>query len=349
MKNSCRIFIFIVLFFGFIFSFNSCKKDVIPSLTTGAVSNITENSATFSANISDDGGSDISIRGFVWHTSANPSIESNLGFSENGTESGDFTYNIENLDDETTYFVRAYATNELGTAYGNEVSFTTNERPWNGTPCTDCETVTDIDGNVYRTASIGAQCWLVENLRTTKYNDGNQIPIITDNIEWKNSTSGAMCYYDNESDNEEDYGILYNFYAVETDKLCPEGWHVATDNEWKEMEGYVDSEYGIGNSVWDSEGWRGIDAGIKLKTNYDWLCSPDETGTDDFGFSGLPAGLREGSNGEFQRINEWGLWWSDKNADEINVYRRYLGSHENNIARFPSNPANGHSVRCIKN
>ena len=338
----------LVCIMGMLF-FNACKKEnKIPELSTCSISEITSTTASCSANIINDGGAEVTARGFVWGTAAEPNIENNLGFSTSGTGSGSFSYSLINLSPETQYYVKAYATNEIGTAYSQEVVFTTVATPWNGTPCPDCETVTDIDGNIYRTVLIGNQCWLVENLSTTQYNDGDQIPIITDNTEWQNSTSAAMCYYNNDSENKEEYGILYNFYAVETDKLCPEGWHVATDNEWKELEGFVDSNYPIGDNIWDNEAWRGSDVGKKLKSSTGWLCNPDDTGTDDYGFCGAPAGLREGSNGEFQRVEEWGLWWSAKNADETNVYRRYLGNHENNIARFPSNMANGHSVRCLK-
>ncbi|HNY45148.1 MAG TPA: fibrobacter succinogenes major paralogous domain-containing protein [Bacteroidales bacterium] len=349
MKNICRNIISIFLFFGVVFYLNSCKKEEIPTLKTGEVSNITENSATLSAKVSKDGDSEIIVRGFVWNTTKNPSLEANIGFSENGSGVGDFTHNVEGLMSETTYYVRAYATNEIGTAYGNEVSFTTNAPSWNGTPCTDCETITDIDGNIYRTVKIGTQCWLADNLKTTKYNDGTEIQNVTLNTEWNVLSTGAFCWYNNDANNKENYGALYNYYAVETGKLCPEGWHVATDNEWKELEGFVDSEYKVGNSIWNNESWRGSDVGIRLKASYFWLGGSQQDKSDSHGFSALPGGVRNGDTGGFERLEEWGLWWSSKNDVETNVYRRNLEKNKDNIARFPSNPKSGYSIRCIKN
>ena len=118
------------------------------------------------------------------------------------------------------YYVRAYATNESGTGYGNEISFVSG-------------TVTDVDENIYHIVSIGNQIWMVENLKTTKYNDGSTIPHVTDSTLWEQLTSPAYCWFDNhEMDNKDTYGALYNYYAVETEKLCPKGWHVQTDYEW---------------------------------------------------------------------------------------------------------------------
>lgn len=326
----------------------SCNKNEIPSLTTNAITDITATSACLHGNIISDGGANIIVRGFVWNTVSNPSLDANLAFSENGTTTGEYSFNLDDLNVNTTYYVRAYAKNSVGIAYGKEHVFTTLKE-LNGIPCPDCETVTDIEGNIYHTVLIGSQCWLVENLKTTKFNDAEQITNITNNVDWKNTTIGAFCYYENNIENKDIYGNLYNFYAVETGKLCPQGWHVASDNEWKQLEGFSDSNYKIGNPVWDDEGWRGSDAGKKLKSKLGWLGGSDENYSNEFGFSAKGGGMRTGNIGDFQRIKEWGLWWSDKNNDETNVYRRYMGNHDLNIARFPSNPKDGYSVKCIKN
>ena len=155
--------------------------------------------------------------------------------------------------------------------YSKELSFKTLETPSNIIPCPGCETIEDIDGNIYRTTYVAQLCWLVENLKTTKYNDGSEIDNVTANQEWKSTTSGAYCAYDNDEENIENYGMLYNYYAVESGKLCPTGWHVATDEEWKQLESFVDSEFGPHTDVWDDEGWRGSDAAVKLKSESGWL------------------------------------------------------------------------------
>ncbi|MBL0080210.1 MAG: hypothetical protein IPP53_14210 [Bacteroidetes bacterium] len=109
--------------------------------------------------------------------------------------------------------MRAYATNSIGTAYGSQLVFITS----NTTSL--CGTVTDIDGNVYNTVTIGAQCWMMENLKTTKYNDGTAIPNVTSNTEWGALNTGAWCYYSNDANNNNTYGKLYNWYSVNTGRL----------------------------------------------------------------------------------------------------------------------------------
>jgi uncharacterized protein (TIGR02145 family) len=114
----------------------------------------------------------------------------------------------------------------VGTGYGAQLSFTT--------------AVTDKDGNVYHTVTIGTQTWMVENLKTTKYNDGTAIPFITDNSAWANLTTPGYCWYNNDSTTYKNmYGALYNWYAVSTGNLAPKGWHVATDAEWTTLQNYL--------------------------------------------------------------------------------------------------------------
>jgi uncharacterized protein (TIGR02145 family) len=345
-----KLFVFLSAFFIMLLLFNSCKEEepvkTIPVVTTDSITDITEFTATCNATISDDGGAEITIRGFVWDTTSSPSLETNLGFSENGTGTGSFTNTLTELSHETSYYVIAYATNEIGTAYSEEVEFSTSELTWNGTSCTDCETVTDVDGNVYRTVSVGDQCWLVENLKTTKFNDGADISNVTNNDDWNSLSIAAFAWYDNDITNKDADGAIYNYYAVATDKLCPTGWHVATDNEWKELEGFVDSQYGLGNAEWDAASWRGDDVGVKLKTRYDW--NFEGNGTDDFGFEVYPNGFRDAVSGEFERKNEWGTIWTDKNGTETDNYRREFSVQEDRSARYNCSPRSGYAVRCLK-
>lgn len=328
--------------------FNSCKKEnTIPIISNCSLSEITSSAVTCNATITDDGKTEVTERGFVWNTIASPNLETNLGHSVNGTGSGSFSYNLGGLSSETTYYVKAYAINKMGTAYSEEAVFTTSALAWNGTSCPDCATVTDIEGNVYRTVLIGSQCWLVENLKTTKFNDGTDIPNVVANNEWNSITTAAYSWYENDISNKEPYGALYNYYAVASEKICPSGWHVATDNEWKELEGFVDTQYGVGDSEWNGVALRGHDAGKKLKSRYAW--SHGGNGTDDYGFEVLPNGFRNAVTGEFERKNEWGTVWTNVNNDvEIEHYRREFSGQESAVARFNSSPSSGYSVRCIK-
>ena len=200
----------------------------------------------------------------------------------------------------------------------------------------DDTTVTDIDGNVYNTITIGSQVWLKENLKTTKYNDGAEIPNVTDNTEWGNLTSGAYSWYDNnEATHKNTYGALYNWYTVNTGKLCPNGYHIPSDAESTEI-----SEYLGGTSV----------AGGKLKEigTTHWM-TPNTGATNESSFTALPGGLRSYS-GTFNLITEIGYWWSSTQYESPeSAYSRSLGYDSNTFYRHGSNKKNGHFVRCLKN
>ena len=146
-------------------------------------------------------------------------------------------------------------------------------------------TVVDIDGNVYHTVTIGTQVWMVENLKTTKYNDGTAIPLVTDSAAWDELTTPGYCWYNNDSATYKNpYGALYNWYAVSTGKLAPTGWHVPTDSEWAVLTTYVGNTY-----------YGGLDsAGGALKsTDKTYWLSPNTGATNSSGFSALPGGFRD--------------------------------------------------------
>lgn len=207
------------------------------------------------------------------------------------------------------------------------------------------ETVTDKDGNVYCTVIIGNYLWMVENLKTTSYNNGTKIPNITDSIIWTGLTTGAYCWYHNDDRNAKTYGALYNWYAVNTGKLCPDGWRVPTDKEWKNLEGNADSRFGRDDSVWDMQGGRGQDAGIRLKATSGW--NSDGSGTDKIGFSALPGGERC-SKGRFFVAGRSGFWWSSsENNDSIAWYRNIIYGLDD-IYRNIHPKWMGFSVRCLR-
>lgn len=163
-------------------------------------------------------------------------------------------------------------------------------------------TVTDIDGNTYKTVTIGSQVWMAENLRTTKFNDGTSIPLVSNSIEWQNNKSYGYCWYENNQDKYENvFGVLYNWHTVDVanngnKSVSPAGWHVPTNEDWKILSDYL--------------GGREV-AGGKLKargTKY-WK-SPNVGATNETGFSALPGGFRD-NQGEFFGFGErFGLWWS---------------------------------------
>jgi len=136
-------------------------------------------------------------------------------------------------------------------------------------------TETDYDGNVYHTVTIGTQIWMVENLKTTHYRNGDPIPNVPDNTQWSNLTTSAYCNYNNDANNAKTYGLLYNWYAaINSLNICPVGWHVPSANEWKKLETYM--------------GGVGV-AGGKMKEagTTHWI-SPNTKAGNSSGFSGLP-------------------------------------------------------------
>jgi uncharacterized protein (TIGR02145 family) len=198
--------------------------------------------------------------------------------------------------------------------------------------------VTDVDGNTYKTIQIGTQTWMAENLKTTKYKNGVSIPNITDNAEWANTTNGASCSYDNNAANDCPYGKLYNWYATtNTNGLCPTGWHVPTDAEWSTLTTFLGGE-----SV----------AGGKMKsTGTDYWLTPNQDATNSSGFSGLPGGGRGDFNGSIIFVGRGsirGIWRSTTEVDATNSWNRYLDHNESKITVGYYDKSIGASVRCVK-
>jgi len=306
-----------------------CIKDdtnvAIPTVNTMSATSITSTSAKVSCEITNIGGSSVLERGFYWGTSANPEINGEKLEIENGTGIGIFTSDLSALNPNTTYYIKAYATNSFGIAYSNQVSFSTTGET--------AGTVTDIDGNIYNTIAIGTQVWMVENLKTTRYKDGTNIPHITNDDVWALLTSSGYCWYNNNINNKNTYGALYNWEAVKTGKLAPQGWHVPTDVELIVLANYLGGE---------------DIAGGKLKeTGTSHWASPNTGANNDSKFSALPGGLRF-FNGSFDGINLVGLWWSSSEKDTNDAWYRYLSNEDIRIDRNINGKMAGLSVRCIK-
>lgn len=184
-------------------------------------------------------------------------------------------------------------------------------------PIVNESTVTDADGNVYSTLTIGDFMWLGENLKTTKYNDSTDIPNLIDNNEWGNLSSDAYCWYNNSPGDGIMYGALYNWHAVNTKKLCPTGWHVATDDEWTELV----KDLG-GNDI----------IGDKLKES---------------AFKALLGGLRS-DNGDFSWIGSFGNWWTATETDTDHALYVNVGENTSLFLRADYDKRAGFSVRCVR-
>lgn len=192
--------------------------------------------------------------------------------------------------------------------------------------------VTDIDGNVYGVIKVGSQFWMSENLRTTKYNDGTLISTGLNNTDWAATTGGAYAIYDDNVTNNAIYGKLYNWHAVNTGKLAPAGWHVATTNDWDNLIG----AFGGFNI-----------AGGSLKSTSTLWNSPNTDATNNSGFNGLPGGYR-GTTGGYSTMGNTGYWWS---STERNSTQGNYSNLSKSSAAILSNGATktfGYSVRCVK-
>lgn len=303
----------------------------VATLATNAVTSIMATTAVSGGNITDDGGGNITARGVCWNTNSNPTI-SNFHTS-NGTGTGSFTSSLTGLTSSTTYYVRAYATNSAGTAYGNQVSFRS------GFSCGD-QWTDPRDGKTYQTVQIGNQCWFAENL-----NIGTRINGSSDQTD--NGVIEKYCYDDIES-NCSVYGGLYQWdelmqYTTNESPqgVCPAGWHIPSDNEWKTLEMYL----GMSQEVTELTLWRGTMEGSKLKATSGWYMNGN--GTNESGFTALPSGFR-GTDGQFYYGGNWTDFWSSSQINIDLAWSRALGYSRDNIGRYEDSKKFGFSIRCIK-
>jgi uncharacterized protein (TIGR02145 family) len=308
----------ILSFFIFASLLISCSTQKIPTIVTNSVIEITAKSASSGGTISDDGGADITTRGVCWSVYPDPTISDSKTVVNNNDNP--FSSTITGLNVGSTYHVRAYAINSVGTAYGNDLSFTTK---WE-----------DADRNVYNSVTIGTQTWMTENLKVTKYNDYTPIPNITSISKWPNAKLGAYCWYGNDEALYKDlYGALYNWYAVNSRKLCPKGWHVATGDDWNTLVNYLGGE-----SV----------AGAKLKaTGSELWLSPNTGATNEADFTALPSGMRN-NNGDFTDLGNESIWWSNEIYNITSGYCYTAYYNASNIDRGLNLKSTGLSFRCVK-
>lgn len=205
-----------------------------------------------------------------------------------------------------------------------------------GKPCMDEPFVNDIDGNRYRTIKIGNQCWMLENLRTTRYSDGIVIPEITDNNLWSSYSNGAYCWYNNDSANKNIFGGLYNWHAIENGNLCPYGWFVPGDTEWNILTNYVGGNAFAGGH-------------LKQRGTSIWHF-PNTAATNVYGFTALPGGLRNNINGSFESKKYYGYWWTSTDIDQTQeAWVRLMYYNNSSTFSIYSNKKTGMSIRCIRN
>lgn len=195
------------------------------------------------------------------------------------------------------------------------------------------QTVTDADGNVYTIIEIGSQKWMKENLKTTKYRDGSSIPNLTNDAAWTGSTSGAWCYYENEASNNDPYGKLYNYYAVQDPRnLAPAGWHVATESDINTLISFLGGETVAGGK-------------LKESGTTHWA-TPNTGANNSSGFTAMPGGNRF-NNGSFYQKNSEGSFWISSSGTGDPKYL-YLTFNSGQSFVYTNLKKLGYSVRCVK-
>jgi uncharacterized protein (TIGR02145 family) len=244
---------------------------------------------------------------------------------------------LKNLNPDTRYHYRIKANNLCGTTIGVDRTFVTSPlKEINFNPDIDYGSMTDYDGNSYKTIKIGSQTWMVENLKTTHLNNGKPIQQVTDNDAWSKLTTPGYSWYNNDPDIlnvKYLYGALYNYYTIETGCLCPRGWHVPADEEWYRMITFL-GEY--------------ENAGGKLKeAGFDHWSKPNAGATNESGFTALPGGKRLGG-GTFGLIGYYGFWWTSLDTRTQLVWGESLSYDYPSVSSAVDPSNNGYSVRCVK-
>jgi uncharacterized protein (TIGR02145 family) len=273
-------------------------------------------------NIADSGGKTVTQRGIVYSTTENPTTLNDKILS--GTGIGEFSITVTGLTQKTTYYVRAFASNEVGTAYSNQIKLTTN---------TASTTISDIEGNIYNTVSIGNQIWMASNLSTSRYRNGAYIPYILNSNQWASTKSPALSFYNHDNNFETNYGKQYNWYAVtDAQGLCPIGWHIPTNNEWTILSDFL----------------GGLNlAGGRMKATGTQYWSFPSNGSNSSGFTGLPGGFRN-VDGTFGILGYNGFWWSATEENEQRAINRSIIYTDNLLSAGSSSKNQGFSVRCLK-
>jgi uncharacterized protein (TIGR02145 family) len=295
----------------------------LPTVITSAITSISQTTSISGGNVTFDGGITLLARGVCWSTNANPTITDSKTIESPST--GIYTSILTGLAANTVYHYKAYVTNSVGTSYGDELTFKTFKG-----------TLTDVEGNVYNTITIGTQEWMAENLKTTKYNDGTTpIPNLITNVDWYSTTTGAYCNYNNSAGNSTVYGKLYNWYAItDNRKLCPTGWHIPSLDEWSTLIDYLGGTDVATKKLMEggNSHWTGI------------------SGTNESGFTALPGGFRE-HTAYFLGVGVYGKWWSSTDYNPtLSNYHFFIYSYTNFIFSELNFlvAASGASVRCLK-
>lgn len=333
------------------FTWIGCAEDEINTelvIVTKSITEITSTSAKSGGTISYSGVEQFTIAGICWGKNTAPDISNK---TVDASTPGEFNSLMTSLEPNTTYFVRAYAIVGGVVSYGNEMSFKTSNSG------VSYGSVTDIEGNVYKTVRIGTQNWMAENLRSEKYNDGVDIQNVPDSMDWINLTTGAYSYYrNNKAANKIKYGALYNGFVIGTGKICPNGWHVPSNAEWQTLLDYLAAN---GFNYDGTTVSNKVAVAMSEYDNWNYATGMGCVGNDDYknlhnksGFSARPAGYRMPMTpimGSFLFLKTRTTWWTSDAEGDWGRGAVKL-SNDNPVVTITGlmNEA-GSSCRCIEN
>jgi uncharacterized protein (TIGR02145 family) len=305
---------------------------LIPVLKTYCITFDDQTTIKTGGVITELNGGTVSERGVCWSTTNVPDLNSEKNSATNTDIYSYFYSSVSGLTPGTKYYLRAFATNEAGTGYGNELEFTVH---------IDGAAISDVDGNVYNTVKIGTQTWIAENLRTTSFND--RTPLINIINGYNDNELYVYAWYENNQDKyKAQYGALYNYYTVNpmwelvVKNVCPAGWHVPRNKEWATLVSFLGGEQFAGGK-------------LKEKGTAHWA-APNSEATDEYGFGALPGGSTDfhyGSNS----LGTFGSWWASDLGYNNNVAYNMvysLDAYSGSIVKLPVSGHNGYSVRCIR-
>jgi uncharacterized protein (TIGR02145 family) len=318
---------------GNIISFTTPAEPALPKVKTSASFEILPYSITGGGDVTDDGNLEILARGLVYGLNSGIDLSSNLGYTVNQRGKGIFTSEIHPLWEETKYYIKAYATNALGTSFGEEVIVQTPDYE-------HCGVAVDVDGNTYRTVIIGQKCIMRENLRVSRFRNGDAINHVPDNSAWRNTNQPAWVNYDNNPAYDQVYGKLYNWYAVNDSRgLCPVGWRVSSYDDLIHM-----AEILGGEAV----------AGGKMKQIFNssqnakalWI-APNTAATNESGFTATPHGYRL-ANGYFSGLANSAYLRTSTASGNNHSYQFYLYYNKESFSGDLFGHNDGDAVRCVK-
>lgn len=336
---------------GILFCTSGCKK-IEPAgsllIKTNDIELYSEGIYNLKGTVVSIGNEKIIEHGFCWSESINPDTDGYMIRLGPKSSAGSFSSFIYEIQPGKTYHVKAYATSSISTYYGDDESFSTPENI--------VYPIIDVDHNIYYPVKIGEQIWMNDNLKVTHYPDGTPIQRIEDRLVWFYMPwyNAAYCWYENYGAIAADYGNLYTWPAAmhinskdeiktgEVQGICPDGWHLPSDDEWKKLEIFL----GMSREEAEIESWRGQDEGGKMKYRDMWKI-PNTGATNESHFGAIPAGWCDGA-GYYRNIERSTRFWSSSIRGDY-AWVRQLDHNSSQIFRGTIGVYEGVSVRCIKN